>query len=517
MTEPSRDARRRRFQRTIGAAPGLFVSLAAIVVSGWAAILLVGRVNGLSAPPYDLAFFQQIVWNVGANGHWISSFHQGSFLGLHFSPILAVPAVIERVLGPDVRTLNLLHAVAVGALVPASFLFLRSMLRPARWGPAIAAALAAGVPVWGTMQDVIRSDFHPETAGVGLALLAGWAGLTGRRRTMWALAILALATREDVSYAVAIIGLVVAARGRGIMRRHGKVLAIGAFCWAIVVFGILMPTIRAGVATDTDHYYAWLGGGLGVLLAPFNQTSAVVAHIARPTPWLAAAGMLIGLLGLPLLRPRWAILGLPPMLALLLSDNFLQADIRLQYGLILVVPFVVAAGFGARRILAVVVTLARWSRRRHRLREGGAVAPSAHAWTSAALMLVLVVPAAIGSWIQGSLPPFDFSDPAFASRPAGLDRLVEVAGVIPQHAVLAADEGLVAPLAARPEVRRLMAAAVPPPEAFVVVDRAAWSPTAELERRHDQILKMLLAGGRPVLADDGEFVVWGPEPGTPAP
>lgn len=495
--------------------PAVLVGLATIATAAWVAALLVSRVNSLAAPPYDLAFFQQVVWNVADRGQWVSSFHEGSFLGLHFSPILVIPALIERLVGPDVRILNLVHAVAVAALIPATFLFLRALLRPSRFGPALAAVLAIGIPVWGTMQDVIRSDFHPETAGISLALLAGWAGLTRRHRAMWALALVALLTREDVSYAVAVVGLAVAVRGRGSTRRRGQFLVLGAAAWAIAVFGLVMPAIRAGVPTDTDAYYAWLGGGLAVLWAPFEQTAAVVARLARATPWLAAAGMVVALIGLPLVRPRWLILALPPMAAALLSSNDFQADLRLQYGLILVVPLIVAAGFGGRRVLGIAERRLRHSRRQRaagRLAGGlpiGGLAP--------VLAALLIVPAVAGAWVQGSLPPFDSSDPAFTDRPARLDHLVLAAAVIPADAILVTDEGLVAPLAARSDIRRIRLGSLPPAIAYVVMDRMAWSPTFRARGRHDQLLAALLAGNRSVLLDDGEFIVWGPEPEVVSP
>ena len=505
----------RRWRAVALVSPVRLVALTTIVVAAWVAALLINRVDGMSAPPYDLAFFHQIVWNVSSRGLWISSFHEGSFLGLHFSPILVIPAAIERVVGPDVRVLNLLHALAVAALVSATFLFLRALLRPSRFGPALAAVLAIGIPVWGTMQDVIRSDFHPETAGIGLALLAGWAALTKRHRAMWALALVALATREDVSYAVAIVGLAVAVRGRGSTRLQGRLVVLAAAAWAIMVFGLVMPAIRAGVRTDTDVYYAWLGGGLAVLLAPFDQTSAVVAHVARATPWLAAAGMVVALLGLPLVRPRWLILALPPMAAALLSANQFQADLRLQYGLILVVPLIAAAGFGGRRVLAIAER--RMRRRRRQRSRGGRNAESPIRRLAPILAVLLIVPAAVGAWVQGSLPPFDPSDPAFASRPAGLDRLKRAAAAVPADAPLAADEGLVAPLAGRSDIRRLTAGPVAPAASYVVMDRAAWSPTQRARLRHEKILESLLAGDRVVLADDGQFVVWGPETDAASP
>jgi uncharacterized membrane protein len=514
MTNDDRGPRRRLTTAT-RLTPAVLVGLATIATAAWVAALLVNRASGLAAPPYDLAFFQQIVWNVADRGLWVSSFHQGSFLGLHFSPLLVVPAAIERLLGPDVRVLNLIHAVAVAALIPATFLFLRALLRPSRFGPALAAVMAIGIPVWGTMQDVIRSDFHPETAGVSLALLAGWAGLTKRHRAMWAFALLALLSREDVSYAVAVVGLAVAVRGRGSTRRQGRFLVLVAAVWAIAVFGLVMPAIRAGVPTDTDSYYAWLGGGLAVLWAPFEQTAAIVAHIARATPWLAAAGMVVALLGLPLVRPRWLILALPPMAAALLSANEYQADLRLQYALILVVPLIVAAGFGGRRVLAIAERRLRHSRRQ--LAPGRRAGGLPVRRLAPVLAALLIVPAAAGAWVQGSLPPFDASDPAFADRPARLDRLMLASAVVPADAVLVADEGLVAPLAARSDIRRIRLSSLPPADSYIVMDRTPWSPTMRARGRHDELLALLLAGSRSVLLDDGEFIVWGPEPEVVSP
>lgn len=512
--------RRGRRDRLRADGPVWLTAVAGALATAWVARLLLGRVNGLSAPPYDLAFFEQIIWNVGTSGRWISSFHQGSFLGLHFSPILVIPAAIERLIGPDVRVLNVGHAVAVGGLVPATFLFVRAMLQPSRVAGLVALGLAIGVPVWGTTQDVIRSDFHPEAVGIGLALLAGWAGLTGRSRTMWIAAAIALLSREDVSYAVALVGLVVAVRADRHLRRQGRILAVVGVTWAIVVFGVVMPAIRAGIPTDTDSYYAWLGGGLRVLQAPFTQTAAVLAHVARPTPWFAAAGIIVAMLGLPLFRPRWLLPAAPPMLAVVLSDNFFQANLRLQYGLILVVPLIVGAGFGGRRALALAER--GWRRSRLRRRPARSVAvPGSATWRRAAgtlaLTLAIAAPAVVGAFVQGSVPPFDDGDPAFASRPPGLDRLRLITAVIPADGAVAADEGLIVALAARPDVRRLLATTVTPTDAFLVMDRDGWFPTDELARVHAQILAKLDASARPVLADDGRFVVWGPEPGAVPP
>lgn len=502
--------------------PAVLAVAAGLTAMGWVAALLVGRVDGLSAPPYDLAFFQQVIWTVGESGEWVSSFHEGSFLGLHFSPILVVPALVERLVWTDVRVLSLFHAAAVGALVPAAFLFLRAVLRPSRMAGPLAAALAIGIPVWGTLQSVIRSDFHPETAGVGLALLAGWAGLTGRPRAMWAFAIVALATREDLAYAVGVVGLVVAARGRRGIRRHGRILALVAASWAVMVFGLLMPWIRDGAVSDTARYYAWLGGGLGVLAAPFTMTDRVAEALTRPEPWFVVAGMVVSLLGLPLVRPRWGVLLLLPLLALLLSSHRWQANVTLQYSLILVVPLLVSAGLGGRRVIVAATRL----RRRHRsidppagsvMRRRSTAAAGRPSALAGVLLVAAALPAVAGAWIQGSLPPFDDTDPAFLDRPASIDRLTRVASGIPEPARLVADEGLVAPLAGRPVIRSLVASAVPPRDAYVLVDRDAWSSGPWEAQRRGRILDMLKSSTRPILVDDGRFVLWGPQPGGGVP
>lgn len=511
----ARESDTSRFRLPSG--PVLATVVAWLAATAWIGGLLVGRVNGVAAPVLDLAFFQQVVWNVGQHGQWTSIYHLGSFLGLHFSPVLVVPAAIERFVWPDVRVLNLLHAALVAALVPAAFLFLRSAFRPSRSAAPLAAGVAIGIPVWGAIQDVIRADFHPETAGVLLALLAGWAGLSGRLRSMWILAAIALLTREDAAYAVGVIALVVAARGRGRARRHGRWLAIAAVAWAILVFGVIMPTIRAGVVLNTDSYYAWLGGGLAALAAPVTKTQLVLAALTRPGPWFVVLGMIVSVGALPLLRPRWALLMLPPLIALLLSSHSWQANLLLQYPLILVVPLLAATAFGGRRALAWV------ARRKRRHGPGDSERSTASRRVAASsvsrragmpiVAIVIVGIAVAGGFAQGLLPPFSAVDPAFARHDMAIDAVIRLAAHVPVDALLVADEGMVASLSTRQRVVRLAGYPSPPRSAYVLVDRQAWPPSGPIADRHTTIVAGLETGRRPILADDGRFLLWGPEPG----
>lgn len=483
--------------------------LIGILATAWVTTLLWRRLDGLGTPAYDLGFFQQVVWHVATTGEWTSSFHIGSFLGLHFSPVLVIPAAVQSFVGFDPRVLSFIHAMGIGALVPATFLFLRAALRPNRLAAAVAAGIAVGVPVWATTQWVIRSDFHPELAGVVLAILAGWAGLTGRSRAMWLLAALACLTREDLAYAIAVVGLIVAVRGSARLRAHGRWLVVASVAYGALVVGVVMPWIRGGLPSDTADYYRWLGDGLAVLTAPLRIPDEIIAAVTRPGPWFVVAGMLVAVGGLPLWRPAWLLVLVPPLGFLLLSGHAPQAAIIYQYPLLLIVPLLVATAMGGRRALAVVAR----SRRRVRGRAAAAMVwrPSwARAATAVVVTLVVVTPAVLVGFNQGTIPPFSWRDPAFVERPVAIHRLDAIAAGVPDEAALVADEALVPPLAARSSVRRLTGLGLPAPASYVLTDRAAWSPSQGAARRRDLVIAWLERTGRPIHADDGRFVLWGP-------
>ena len=118
-------------------------------------------------------------------------------------------------------------------------------------------------------------------------------------------------------------------------------------------------------------------------------------------------------------------------------------------------------------------------RARRQRAPGGRVGESRARRLAPVLAALLIVPAAVGAWVQGSLPPFDSSDPAFAARPAGLDRLQarqppssrptrrsrRTRDWSPRSPGDPTSDG------SRPVRSR-------PAGSYVVMDRAAWSPTS---------------------------------------
>ena len=108
---------------------------------------LLQRSAGLQLPAYDTAFFEQVVWNLGHGRGFTSGFFGASFLGLHFSPLLVLPAAVELA-WPDARALALLQAAALGLSAPAAFLLLRALLEGRPGAPVASARSSCRAPVF---------------------------------------------------------------------------------------------------------------------------------------------------------------------------------------------------------------------------------------------------------------------------------------------------------------------------------------------------------------------------------
>jgi hypothetical protein len=291
---------------------------------------------------------------------------------------------------------------------------------------------------------------------------------------------------------------------------------------------VVKPFFAAGVAYDTDPYYAWLGGGLNVLLAPFQQTDAVISALTRPDGWIVAAWLVIGLGGLGLLRPRWILLVLPPLFAHMLSSQPTQRLVMAQYGLLLLLPAMVAAGLGGRRLMAIGLRVRRRLARRSRQGSrgsgesgesgaAGAAGPAEVRVTRVSrrpvLALLLPVPVVVAALVAafggGAVPPFTDRANAFFDRPAVLDQVRAVAAQVPEDAILSADWGVAPAVAQRPRLYVLPYAGS---TAYILVDSQAYVTGTFLWRDRPDFVAMLAASGRPLLVDDGRFRLWGPAP-----
>lgn len=455
----------RRVRPWLAPGPWLVALGAGVLGAAWLGLVMQARLDRLLYPGYDLAFFEQLAWNASHGGGLAApGFFDGNFLGLHFSPLLLVVAQVQR-LWAGASTLNWTHALAMGATAPAAFLVFRRLLEGRPAGQWFAAAVSAPLPFWPAMQEAAYAGFHTESLGIPLALLTAWTGLRGSSIWCRLLALVTLTAREDLSYALICVGLLIAAYGP--RRRDGYVVALLGLGWGAVLELVVLPRLLAGTPTQID-YYSWLHHA---------HQQQIIHALTTPGGWQTFAVMLVCCAGLPLFRPDWGLLTLPPLAASLLSDHDPQPLLHLQYGLPLIVPLLVATGAGMRQLASIT----RWA------------------------AVPLALPALAMAVLWGPLSPVGLHvDPP--RQPVAGD-LAACAARLPPSAPVAADDSVAAPLAARPRLRLITAAQ---PSDWVMIDLGTIQPAYADHGIRDWEVSHMAAMGRHLRCAAGRFRLWSP-------
>jgi uncharacterized membrane protein len=437
------------------------------------------RMYGMTSPAWDLAYDQQVIWNISVGQGFYSSFARANFLGIHFELIFVLLAAVER-LWPNPAVLLIFSAAGLAATAPAAYLFFRALLPADRpESPWLAIALATPVPFWAATQEAARDFFHPENMALAFALLAAWAGIRGRRTAMWGLCLLVLSCKEDQVYTVAVIGILMRSYGAPEIRKHWRFVVYVAGAWFLIGTGVIQQLYRRGGYSDFS-YYGWL---FTLDTSAPESYSKVLGALANPDALLLVAGLTASLLLLPLLAPRWVLLVVPPYVANVLSGHFSQRHLLLHYVLLIMFPLLVAAGVGARKLL-----------------ELRSIQPA----TAALAML----PVFALAWGAGRLPPALGGDSSLYLRPNSVAELQKATSMIPADAPVNADNGLAVWLANRHTINdfpdRLDATS------YVVIDSLPFlsSPVKPSERQ--AAIDQLPTSGRRLLFDNGRFQVWSP-------
>ena len=458
--------------------------LAAALAFAWTLHGELQRLYGMTGSAWDLAYDQQVIWNISVGQGFYSSFARANFLGIHFELIFGALAALEK-LWPNPAVLLIFSSAGLAATAPGAFLFFRALLpadRPA--SPWLAVALSAPIPFWAAIQEAARDFFHPENMALAFALLAAWAGIRGHRVAMWILCVLVLTSKEDQVYTVGVIGLVMRAYGAPEIRKHWRFIVYLAAAWFLIGIGIVQQHFRNAGYSDFI-YYRWLFGlDPSMPVTPAN----ILAAIFNPRALLVVAGIIAGMFALPLLAPRWLLLVIPPYLANTLSGHNPQNVLQVHYVMLLLFPLIVAGAVGARRLLEIQ-----------------SIRP--------AYALVALIPPLLLGWGTGRFPPMLGSSPSDYSRPSAVAQLEKAASIIPAGAPVSADNGLAVWLANRHTINDFPDKL--DPTCYVVIQRDGYqqfrNPTdlvnpAVRQRAIDE----LAASGRRLLYDDGEFQVWSP-------
>lgn len=453
--------------------------VAAALAFAWTLHGELQRVYGMTGSAWDLAYDQQVIWNISQGQGFYTSFARANFLGIHLELVFVVLAAVLK-LWPDPAVLLMFSSAGLAATAPAAYLFFRALLPQDRAEtPWLAVALAAPIPFWAAIQEAARDFFHPENMALAFALLAAWAGLRGHRIAMWLLCLLTLTCKEDQVYTIAVVALLMRTYGAPEIKKHWRFILYLAGAWFLIGTGIVQQHFRDGGYTDFV-YYRWLFGlDQSLPVSPLT----VVEAVFRPQALLVVAAIVGSMFALPVLAPRWLLLAIPPYLANVLSGHNPQNVLNLHYVLLLLFPLIVAGGVGARNFL-----------RLRTLRPIGALA--------------MMIPALLLGWGVGRFPPALGADQSLYSRPNSVAELLDATSMIPPDAPVNADDGLAVWLANRHTINdfpdRLDATC------YVVIDEQPYlsGPTHPAQRL--QALNSLPASGRRLLYDDGHFQVWSP-------
>jgi hypothetical protein len=277
--------------------------VAAAIAFAWTLNAELMRVYGMTSPAWDLAYNQQIVWNVSVGQGFYSSFERAGLLGIHLELILVVLAAIEKLWASPV-VLVIFSAAGLAATAPAAYLFLRALLPTDRAeSPWLAVALSAPIPFWVATQEAAIDSFQPEILALPLALLAAWSGMRGHRVAMWILCVLVLLCKEDQAFTVALIGILMGAYGAPEVRKHWGFIVYLAGAWFFFSSVLVQRVAVLSGQTPRD--------GL-LLLFPLIVAGGIGARKLLEIRSLRPATAL--LLILPAMLLAWGIGRIPPAL-----------------------------------------------------------------------------------------------------------------------------------------------------------------------------------------------------------
>ncbi len=408
----------------------LVVALLGFAFAAILSYLAILRHQTLHSHAYDLAIFDQILWNT-RHGRWLETslmpYSSASSLGDHFSPILA-PLALVYLVWDDVRTLLILQSVCVGLGALPIYWLARLRLRT----DLAAVALAAAYLLFPTFAYGVLFDYHPETLLVPLLPLALYFLHAGRPRAFLLTAATLLLVKEDVALTVFMLGFYATTRTG--WRVRGLALAAAGLAWFLTAIYVAIPAFR-GEPYMYFSRYGHLGGSTWeIVLNLLGHPRATAGLLLQPD----RRDYLLELFGpaawLPLLGPAELAVALPVLAGNLLSSYEAQRMLVFQYSLAVAPVLFVATLEALRRLQRLALALS-WTR------------PASRALPLAGAALVLL---ATLSYLRAHNAVRDHVEMGSFRPPAYAAAFREAAALLPPDASLTSSNALAPHLAHRP-------------------------------------------------------------------
>ncbi len=321
----------------------------------WMSYETVLRYNTFKATAFDLGNMDQVLWNT-IHGRLFQFTNQGSDfygpptrLAIHVEPII-LPLSLLYLFHADARVLLVFQTLMIAAGGWPIYVLTRKYI-PAL--PVIAPVMVAAYYLMPSLLSINLFDFHPVSLATPILLYAVLA-LEYKRYGWFLLAcVLAASCKEDVPFAVALLGILVVWKYR--QPRLGILLFLGGIAWGFIAFLVVIPHFYPG-AVHSNYWYRYESLG--------SSPGAAIVNILLH-PWLLFATFLtlerfyyiVGLVRstgfFALFAPEWLLPALPALAINLFSNYPLYYSGVYHYNAVIIPFILLAAIHGLRRFLHV--------------------------------------------------------------------------------------------------------------------------------------------------------------------
>lgn len=237
----------------------------------------------------DQGYYVQVLWNTARGSWFANSLKYPSFLGDHFSPILALLAPLFW-LAPNGYMLQIVKVAALAlALLPTGLWLREKSPRLALW---VMVALALNP----ALHQLALQEFHEIILAAPLIAVAFYAAERQHLRSFLAALVLLLLVREDMGVYVALWGAYLLFF-RPAWRKIGAFLLLIGLLWTTSLAVWIMPYFQKSADQQL------LGGAYvgSQLLAGLQSLEMIWQMLSSGTSWQAVLALLLPLAGLPLL------------------------------------------------------------------------------------------------------------------------------------------------------------------------------------------------------------------------
>ncbi len=283
---------------------------------------------------FDLGVYDQSVWLLSQFKDPFMTLRGLELFGFHMNPILFLLAPFYRLgAGPEFLLVVQVLAQASGAV--AIYLLGRDLIGD-RW---LAVGLAGVLLINPTYQYLTWEFFHPDALAISPMLFAYWAAR--QRRWGWFAVAggLAMACKEDVALAFAVLGALMYFRGD---RRAGAITATIAVAWFTLVTRVILPSVN-GIAAFYDTFFGDFGKSPLEVAKNVALHPGKAYHTATLHDRMNYYRMMFAPVGFLCFAAPETFLIAGPMLAINILSTFpYQRELRYHYAAIVLVGIILA-------------------------------------------------------------------------------------------------------------------------------------------------------------------------------